>query len=173
MPPVTPSQTIGPFFGFALPSTIGPMVVPAEQAGSFWIRGRVVDGAGDPVSDALIETWQADASGTYRSNGGFGRAATDASGRWAIWTDRPGRVPDASGLQASHIAVSLFARGLLRRLVTRIYFGDDAAANADDPVLSLVEPERRATLIAAPSARGYTFEIRLQGPGETVFFESW
>lgn len=167
----TPSQTIGPFFGFALPRTAGPFVAAEGEPGSFWIRGRVLDGDGQPVTDALVETWQADASGRYRSGLGFGRTGTDASGIWAVHTSKPGRVPAEAGLQAPHVAVSVHARGLLRRLVSRIYFADELAPNAADPVLAAVDPARRATLLAAPTDDGYAWDICLQGRDETVFFE--
>lgn len=167
----TPQQTIGPFFGFALPRTVGPFVVAEGEPGSFWIRGRVLDGDGQPVTDALIETWQADAAGEYRPGLGFGRCGTDATGAWAVHTTRPGRVPGERGPQAPHVAVSVHARGLLRRLVTRIYFADEPAANAEDLVLANVDPARRATLLARPTEDGFALDIRLQGRDETVFFE--
>ena len=177
----TPSQTIGPFFAIAMPRSGEELVVPAGHPDGFWLRGRVTDGAGDPVPDAMIETWQAGPDGRFadddRGDGGsfqgFGRAPSDADGRYAIFTLKPGRVHDAKGaLQAPHIDVALFARGLLRQLVTRVYFADEAEANAADPVLALVDdPIARATLVADRSEDGYVFDIRLQGEGETAFFE--
>jgi protocatechuate 3,4-dioxygenase alpha subunit len=175
--PRTPSQTIGPFFGIAMPRADDEYVVPAEQADGLWLRGRVTDGAGDPVTDAMVETWQVGSDGQTVGAGstfrGLGRAATDADGRFAIFTVKPGRVPDAQGaLQAPHIDVAVFARGLLRHLVTRAYFEDEAEANAGDPGLAMVaDPAARATLIAKRSEDGYVFDIRLQGEGETAFFE--
>jgi protocatechuate 3,4-dioxygenase, alpha subunit len=157
MIPCTPSQTVGPFFLDALSWPDGPQAVASSTPGSFWLRGHVLDGAGSPVPDALVETWQARPAL-------FGRCPTDDEGRWAIRTVRPGRVDDS---QAPHIDVSVFARGLLNRVVTRVYFPDEA----DDPVLSSVPVQRRSTLIAVPSDDGYTFDIRLQGSGETVFFD--
>lgn len=178
----TPSQTIGPFFGFALPSETGPLVVDAAAPGALWLRGRVLDGAGEPVPDGLVETWQADTSGRYadaqvrdqagRSFRGFGRCATDAAGRYAIRTVKPGALRATNGtLQAPHIEVLFFARGLLKRLMTRIYFADELTANARDPLLSVLDPPARATLLAAPSEDGYRFDIMLQGDHETAFFD--
>ena len=154
----TPSQTVGPFFAIGLPWEDGPDVVPNNTPGSFWIRGAVFDGNGAPVPDALVETWQADPA--FR---GFARCLTDAEGRWEILTLKPGRVEG----QAPHVAVSIFARGLLRHLVTRVYFPGEAETNAADPVLSGLGERARASLIAAPDGR---FDIHLQGPHETTFF---
>jgi protocatechuate 3,4-dioxygenase alpha subunit len=180
-PATTPSQTVGPFFAVALPWSDGPHVVPDGTAGAIRIGGRVLDGAGAPVPDALIETWQADPEGRFdhpedprgRFPGfrGFGRCPTDDAGRWAVVTLKPGPVPAPDGgEQAPHIAVSILARGLLNRVVTRIYFGDEAEANAADPVLAALADADRATLIAAPVDGGYAIDFRLQGDGETVFF---
>lgn len=163
---LTPSQTVGPFFGFALPWPAGPHAVAADAAGAIRIRGRVLDGAGAGVPDALVETWQTDPP-TTDTFGGFTRTPTDEEGRYELVTLKPGSV----GGQAPHIDVSVFARGLLDRVVTRIYFADEAQANATDPVLASVVDERaRATLIADGDADGYVFDIRLQGEHETVFF---
>jgi protocatechuate 3,4-dioxygenase alpha subunit len=165
---LTPSQTVGPFFAIGLPFEAGPLAVPADDPDGIWIRGTVYDGAGDPVADALIETWQASptADAGFR---GFTRCGTDADGRYAIRTRKPAVVPGPSGAdQAPHLAMSVFARGLLDRVVTRVYFADEA--NATDPVLSLVDPDRRTTLIAGLHGNGYGFDIHLQGEGETVFF---
>jgi protocatechuate 3,4-dioxygenase, alpha subunit len=176
----TPSQTIGPFFAVAVPRPEERLVVPPGTAGAFWIRGRVTDGAGDPATDALIETWQADAEGGFarprEGDPGFrglGRSATDAQGEYEIHTVKPGRVAGPRGEpQAPHIDVSIFARGLLTRLVTRIYFQDEAEANAIDSALAAIsDAEARATLIASSTADGYRFDIRLQGDGETCFFD--
>jgi protocatechuate 3,4-dioxygenase, alpha subunit len=162
---VTPSQTVGPYFSIGLPWEDGPEVVPD---GDIWIRGVVLDGEREPIPDALIETWQADAHGRYEVEGfrGFGRCPTNAQGEWAIRTIKPGRVGD----QAPHIAVSVFARGLLNRVVTRVYFPDEERANAEDPVLKMLDERERATLIAVREDDGYRFDVRLQGPDETVFF---
>ena len=182
--PRTPSQTVGPYFGMALPWPDGPFVVAEGTPGAIWIRGVVLDGAGEPVPDALIETWQADPAGRFPTDAnagsaasvgfrGFGRSPTDERGCYAILTVKPGALDGAAGEpgQAPHIDVSVFARGLLTRLITRIYF-PDAAANGRDPVLTaLPDPASRATLIAEPAADGYRFNIRLQGERETVFFD--
>jgi protocatechuate 3,4-dioxygenase, alpha subunit len=158
-------------------------VVPTGTQGAIWIRGVVTDGAGSQVPDALIETWQADPDGHFdhpadRENGstvfrGFGRCPTDERGAFEILTLKPGVVLDAEGRpQAPHIDVSVFGRGLLKRLVTRLYFGDEDDANAVDPLLISIDDEPvRSTLIATPSADGYRFDIRLQGDRETAFFD--
>ena len=144
-----------------------------------WLRGRVLDGNGEPVTDALVETWQADADGRFDhpddprgrvAGRGFGRSET-VGGEYAVRTVKPGRVPDGEGgLQAPHVDVSVFARGLLDRLVTRLYFADETAANAEDPVLQSVPEHRRASLLAQPGDDGYRLDIVLQGEAETVFF---
>ncbi len=168
----TPSQTIGPYLGIGLPWPDGPDVVPAGTPGAVWIRGTVYDGAGAVVPDALVETWQADPGGRFGGPfRGFGRCATDDDGRYAIRTRRPGPVPAPDGgPQAPHIDVSVFARGLLNRVVTRIYFAGDPA-NDTDPVLRSVPLGRRATLLATPEGGDHRFDIHLQGLDETVFFD--
>jgi protocatechuate 3,4-dioxygenase, alpha subunit len=179
---ITPSQTVGPYLHIGLPWPDGPYVVPEGASGAVWIRGRVFDGDGEPVVDGLVETWQADPDGRFdhpadprgRVAGfrGFGRVPTDAQdGSYAILTKKPGPVPAGDGLQAPHIDVSVFARGLLNRVVTRIYFPDEAEANAADPVLNLVPEELRPTLVAEATEDGFRFNIRLQGEGETCFFD--
>jgi protocatechuate 3,4-dioxygenase, alpha subunit len=165
---LTPSQTVGPFFAIGLPFAAGPCAVPADADG-IWVRGTVYDGAGDPVPDALIETWQTSppADADFR---GFTRCGTDGDGRYAIRTRKPGPVPGPDGRpQAPHLAMSVFARGLLDRVVTRVYFADEPA-NDKDPILSTVDSDRRPTLVAAAHDDGYRLDIRLQGEGETVFF---
>lgn len=188
--PVTPSQTVGPFLAIGLPWPDGPFVVDAETPGAITISGQVVDGAGNPVADALVETWQAAPDGSFahpddpRGGGdpdfrAFGRCPTDAAGEYRIVTLRPGALPapgPGGGTEAPHLNVSVFARGLLDRVVTRIYFPDQAAANAADPVLSAItDPDRRATLVAGAAAgagpAAFRFDIRLQGGRETVFFD--
>ena len=184
------SQTIGPFFHdglmradaqrtqLALPATIGERIR---------ITGHVYDGDGLAVTDAMLEIWQANHYGRYNhpadrrdlpldpSFPGFGRAATDAAGYYCFETIKPGRVPfDDQRLQAPHICVAVFARGLLNHAFTRLYFADEPS-NADDPVLQLVPTERRATLLARRAAAengvaAYDFKIVLQGAGEMVFF---
>jgi protocatechuate 3,4-dioxygenase alpha subunit len=167
MPPLTPSQTVGPFFSHALPWEDGPHAAPADAPGTFWLRGRVLDGAGEPVPDALVESWQTSPPGIR----GFARCPTDQAGRWAIRTVKSGPVPGPRGRpQAPHLDLSVFARGLLDRVVTRVYFADEPVANAADPVLAVVAPERRDSLLARPAADGYALDIRLQGDHETVFF---
>jgi protocatechuate 3,4-dioxygenase, alpha subunit len=167
-PQTTPSQTVGPYFSIGLPWDDGPDVVPAGTEGEIWLRGTVFDGERAPIPDAMIETWQADPEGRYETPGfrGFGRCPTDADGTWAIRTVKPG----AAGGQAPHIAVSVFARGLLHRVVTRIYFADEEAANAADPVLTGLDEAARATLIAPREGDGYRFDVRIQGDDETAFF---
>jgi protocatechuate 3,4-dioxygenase alpha subunit len=181
---LTPSQTVGPYFSIGLPYDGGPHVVPEGTPGAIRIRGTVYDGAGIAVPDHLIETWQADPDGHFadaRDVGGpsalegftgFARVGVEVGdGSFEILTVKPGRVEDLAGrLQAPHIDVSLFARGTLNRFVTRIYFADEAAANAEDPVLDRVPVARRSTLLARPDGDGYVYDIHIQGEGETVFF---
>ena len=189
--PITPSQTVGPFLAIVLPWPDGPFVVPEGTPGAITITGRVFDGAGEAVTDALVETWQADpdsrfdhpddprgaarpAAAGFR---GFGRCPTDASGQYRIVTLRPGPLPcPAGGTEAPHLDVSVFSRGLLDRVVTRIYFPDEAEANAADPVLSAIgDKSRRGTLVASAVHGGqpghFRFDIRLRGDRETVFFD--
>lgn len=173
----TPSQTAGPFLSIGLRWEDGPHVVPPGTEGALWLRGRVLDGSGEVVRDALVETWQADSSGAFAGRQpldgfrGFGRSET-VDGEYAVLTVKPGRVADAAGrLQAPHVAVSVFARGLLDRVVTRVYFADEESANADDAVLtSLPDDAARATLLARPSDDGYRLDLVLQGSDETVYF---
>ena len=169
----TPSQTVGPFFAIELPYAEGPYVVPDGTGGAIWLRGRVFDGAGDPIPDALVETWQAAPDGSFdREFRGFGRSGTDEEGGWAILTLKPGAVPAPDGgAQAPHVALTIFARGLLQHVFTRLYFDDEADANAADAVLSsLPDDAARSTLIAGRVDGGYRLDIHLQGPDETVFF---
>ena len=172
----TPGQTIGPFFGYALPFERGNELVPPGAPGAIRLHGVVTDGAGAPVPDALVESWQADPAGEFGGGGfrGFGRSGTDEEGRWAILTLKPGPVPGPAGHdetpQAPHVDVAVFARGLLHRVVTRLYFADEGQANAADPVLAGLDAEARATLVAARTDDGYELDIHLQGPHETTFF---
>ena len=185
MPALTPSQTIGPFLHIQVPYEGEERMVPENDPEAIHIRGSVYDGEGEIVDDALVEIWQANRAGRYahpedrrdevpieEGFTGFGRCATDAEGRFEFISVKPARVPGPGGrMQAPHIDVSVFARGLLKRLVTRIYFPDEAEANADDPVLSSIEDaEERETLVAIPEEGGLRFDIRLQGDGETAFF---
>jgi protocatechuate 3,4-dioxygenase, alpha subunit len=183
-PQPTPSQTVGPFFGYALPVPRGGDVAPAGAPGALVLHGRVLDGAGRPVPDALVETWQSapdgstpDAAGSMRRDQvadgflgrddtaftGFARVATDADGHWAVRTLRPGRHP--------YVALCVTARGLLHHLYTRAYL--DPAA--DDALLASLPPHRAATLRAVPEADGrLRFDVRLQGDAtheETVFLD--
>jgi protocatechuate 3,4-dioxygenase alpha subunit len=177
MTAVTPSQTAGPFLSLGLRWPDGPYVVPPGTTGSFWLRGRVLDACGDAVPDALVETWQADPAGRFtgahETGGfrGFGRSET-VHGEYAVLTVKPAPLRDDLGRRhAPHVALSVFARGLLDRVVTRLYFADEGAANADDPVLtSLPDDAARQTLLAVPSADGYRLDLVLQGSDETVFF---
>jgi protocatechuate 3,4-dioxygenase alpha subunit len=180
----TPSQTVGPFLAIGLSWEDGSYVVAPDTDGAIWLRGTVTDGNGDVVPDALIETWQADPDGRFDHPDdprgavarpgfrGFGRSETVDGGEYAICTLKPGRLPDGEGgLQAPHVDVSVFARGLLDRVVTRIYFADEVEANAEDAVLrSLPDDAARQTLLATPTDDGYRLDIRLQGERETVFF---
>jgi protocatechuate 3,4-dioxygenase alpha subunit len=185
----TPSQTVGPFFHLGLDRPEWADLAPEGAKGErIVVEGRITDGDGAPVADAFLELWQANAAGRYTHPDddrgeipldprfrGFGRACTDADGRFRFTTIRPGPVPGrGNALQAPHIEVALFARGLLKQLYTRIYFADEPANDAD-PVLSAIEdPAVRRTVIARPSGGSppaYRFDIRLQGDGETAFFE--
>ena len=182
-----PSQTVGPFFhlGLTTNAAVGCLAAQEAKGERIRLRFRLLDGAGAPVPDGVIELWQADASGKYdhpadrqermpdRAFCGFGRLATDAEGACTFETVRPGRVPNGSGgWQAPHINVSVFARGLLARLCTRVYVDADTAL-PEDAVLALVPAERRQTLLAQRGATpgNWTFDIHLQGPQETVFFD--
>ena len=174
---LTPSQTVGPFLSLGLTWPAGHLVVPEGTPGAVVITGVVTDGAGEIVTDAIVEIWQADAEGRFdhpddprgaSGSGfvGFGRCATDEHGRFRFVTVKPGALGDG---QAPHADVSVFARGLLDRVVTRIYFPDEEQANAADPLLASLPPERAATLVARAEEGGLRFDIRLRGDGETVF----
>jgi len=137
------------------------------------LTGRITDGDGAPCSDAMVEIWQADPEGRYDSDfHGFGRCATDENGVFRFTTLKPGPVRGrGNAIQAPHVVISIFARGLLKQLVTRLYFAGEAL-NENDPLLSALDPARRGTLIAQPNERGeWTLDIRLQGEGETVFLD--
>jgi protocatechuate 3,4-dioxygenase, alpha subunit len=181
----TPSQTVGPFFHFGLPyQGDNKLVADGALGQQIVVEGKVIDGGGEPVPDVMIEIWQANAAGKYDhpedtqakpldpSFHGFGRCATDKEGIYRFHTIKPGSVPGpGNSLQAPHLVVFVFGRGMLKQLLTRIYF-EDEAHNADDPVLGLVPEARRATLIARKTnSAAYTKDIVLQGAGETVFFE--
>jgi protocatechuate 3,4-dioxygenase alpha subunit len=188
--PQTPSQTVGPFFHFALTETPRDHLDPDGHAGeAIVVVGTIRDGAGDPVDDAMVEVWQADGGGRYRhpadgrvgdvpgSFMGFGRVATTKdSGDYRFVTVMPGTVPGPDGsVQAPHLNVQVFARGLLNHLHTRVYFAG-VRANEADPVLATVPPDRRTTLLARPEGYEdgrprYRFDLVLQGEHETVFFD--
>jgi protocatechuate 3,4-dioxygenase alpha subunit len=180
----TPSQTVGPFFGFALPFEGSPLLVAEGAPGAVRIVGTVFDGNGEPVPDAMLEIWQANAEGRYahpedtRSElpltegfTGFGRGFTDSEGGYWFWTVKPGRVPaPGASLQAPHLSVSIFTRGLLKRVATRMYFPDEAS-NDEDPVLAAVtDPELRSTLVARAEEGALRFDVHLQGDRQTAFF---
>ncbi len=175
----TPSQTVGPFFHIGLDRiAVNDLTASLATAERIHISGQVLDGDGKPVIDALIEVWQADAHGAYASPQspfkGYGRIATDAHGAFSFTTIKPGRVAGSRAtLQAPHIAVNIFMRGLLKHLVTRIYFPGEPS-NAEDAILQSVATARRDTLIARATAGKrdtLTWNIMLQGEHETVFFD--
>ncbi|HEX2377253.1 MAG TPA: hypothetical protein VHI30_06815 [Gaiellales bacterium] len=159
MPEPTPAQTVGPFFSIGLCTRPQHELVPEGTAGSLAIGGAVTDGDGRPVPDALVEAWD-------RGGRRFGRCGTDAAGAYRLVAARPAPCEG----QAPHLAVLVFARGLLKPLLTRVYLPDEEDANAADPLLSALEPGERETLVARPEAGGLRFDIRLQGDGQTTFF---
>jgi len=183
---LTPSQTSGPYLELGLlDGPIPSRLVDDSDPRAIRIEGVLLDGAGDPVPDGLIEIWQANAAGRYAHPAddrddvpletgfsGFGRSGTMDGGRFEFVTVKPGRVPWVDGrLQAPHLLVGVFARGLLKRVATRMYFPDEDAANAEDPVLLGLEPNAQATLVArAEAGGGLRFDIVLQGAGQTTFF---
>ncbi len=182
---LTPSQTVGPYLSIGLfRELVTPQVVDPADPRAFRLRGTLFDGAGEPVPDGMIEIWQANSAGRYahpaddRSEPpledgflGFGRATTASQGRFELVTIKPGQVPwPEGGMQAPHIEIAVFARGLLKHAITRLYFPDEEAANAADPVLSRLDESARATLVATAEDDGLRFDIRLQGLGHTTFF---
>ena len=181
----TPSQTVGPYLRIGFTAlALDTIAAPREPGEHLTIEGRVVDGDRKPVTDAVIEIWQAGADGRYPSAAdamaatgrfrGFGRIMTDAEGAFRLTTIKPGAVPGPNGtMQAPHLVVTIFMRGLLKQLLTRLYFPDDPA-NAADPILRIVPTERRATMIAtrSPQAdKALRWDVVLQGEQETVFFD--
>jgi protocatechuate 3,4-dioxygenase alpha subunit len=181
---LTPSQTVGPYLSIGLiGGPITSQLVDEADPRAIHLTGVVLDGAGDPVPDGIVEIWQANTAGRYAHPAddregsplehgftGFGRSATAAAGRFDFVTVKPGRVPWVDGrLQAPHLVVGIFARGLLKRVATRMYFPDESEANAEDPVLLGLEPRERATLIARED-NGLRFDIVLQGADQTTFF---
>jgi protocatechuate 3,4-dioxygenase alpha subunit len=176
----SPSQTVGPFFHIGFDRLyVNDLTAKGVSGERVIISGKIIDGDGKPITDAVIEIWQADAQGQYSNSAdakfkGYGRIPTDEHGRYNFVTLKPGRVAGTEGeLQAPHIAVSIFMRGLLKRLVTRIYFPDEASNN-EDTILKLTPSERRATLMAnklASDATKLEWNIVVQGKQETVFFD--
>jgi protocatechuate 3,4-dioxygenase alpha subunit len=167
--PYTPSQTPGPYFHVGM---LDVFFRSSDQPGSAAVHltGQVVDGDGAPVTDALLEIWQLASARAGEAT--IVRAVTDAGGEYELWTAKPhGGSGAGAAVDAPHLDVVLVAGGVQRHLVTRMYFPDEAAANAQDPVLSRVDPARRATLVAISRGAELRFDIRLQGPGETVFFD--
>lgn len=180
----TPSQTVGPFFHCALPYEAGTQVAGSRRPGSVRLGGRVLDGAGTPIPDSMVEIWQADESGAFVATPdiyevpepdgfrGFGRCATGTDGEYEFHTVKPAAVPTVDGRdQAPHITMAVFARGMLRQVVTRVYFDDESGANAADPLLSGLDPRRRPTMVATRTGQGFRLDIRLQGDDETVFLD--
>ena len=183
----TPSQTVGPFFhiGLTFEGAPGAELVPPDDPDAVRLTGTIFDGTGESVEDALVEIWQANRGGRYahpedaRENVpledgfvGFGRCGTDAQGRYEFVTVKPGAVPGPGGRpQAPHIELSVFARGLLKRLATRVYFPDEAANDADPVLNSISDPAERATLVAQEEDGGLRFDIYLQGDRQTAFFD--
>src|SRR5262249_6718437 len=190
---ITPSQTVGPFFKYGLTPNgeyewndafTSNLLTPDVSGERIRVEGRVFDGDGAPVPDCMLELWQADSTGRFADRQdkhappnnafpGCGRCGTDANGAFSFDTIKPGSVPDPDGKpQAPHLLLAVFARGMLRHLYTRIYFGDEQG-NASDAVLAQVPADRRATITAQRKAGAavYTLDLRLQGRAETVFFE--
>ena len=182
---LTPSQTVGPYLSIGLfDEVITSGVVDASDPRAVVVSGVLLDGAGEPVPDGMVEIWQANPAGRYAHPAdtrdeipleqgflGFARSGTVDEGRFELVVVKPGRVPwPEGGLQAPHLEVGIFARGLLKRIVTRMYFPDESEANASDPVLSRLNERQRATLVARAEDGGLRFDIVLQGPDQTTFF---
>jgi protocatechuate 3,4-dioxygenase, alpha subunit len=183
--PLTPSQTAGPYLSIGLlRELITPELVDPADPRAVRIRGRLLDGADVGVPDGMVEIWQANAAGRYRHPGddrpgvaleegflGFGRSGTENEGTFEFFTVKPGRVPwPGGGEQAPHVLVAVFARGLLKQVVTRMYFPDEEEANSNDPVLAGLDEAARSSLVATADGSGLQFDIRLQGPRQTTFF---
>ncbi len=171
---LTPSQTVGPYVSIGLLRELVPTALASrDDPAAVRIHGRLFDGAGEGVPDGMVEIWQADRDGRYGTGGflGFGRGGTEDAGGFEFVTVKPGRVSwPEGGLQAPHLAVGVFARGLLKRVVTRLYFPDERAANDEDPVLSALSPAQREALVAVPDGDDLRFDIHLQGASQTTFF---
>ena len=185
--PLTPSQTVGPFFSIGLDRLSTTDLAGADLPGErITISGRILDGDNQPVPDALLEIWQADACGNFHhpenpyqhtqiaNFPGFGRIPTNALGEFRFTTIKPGQVPGPNNeAQAPHLSITIFMRGLLKHLTTRLYFSNESTNDADF-ALNLIEPSRRATLVARPSPENpsaFLWDVHLQGPHETVFFD--
>jgi protocatechuate 3,4-dioxygenase alpha subunit len=164
--PLTPSQTVGPYFAIGLARRTENELVPRGSEGSIVLEGHVLDADGTPVPDAMVEIWQADATGAYDGGFGWGRSGTDPEGFYSFVTVKPGSVDG----QAPHLSMLVFMRGLLKPVLTRVYFSDEAEANAADPVLVGVPEEARTLLVATGDAGVYQFDVRMQGENETPFF---
>jgi protocatechuate 3,4-dioxygenase alpha subunit len=183
--PLTPSQTVGPYFGLALTPEGSSQLVAEDHPAAIVISGTLSDGAGQPVPEGMLEIWQANREGRYLhpedtrdelalEDGfrGFGRCHTDDDGRYEFLTIKPGPVPaPGGGMQAPHINVAIFGTGLLKPVRTRIYFSDEQEANAVDPVLSSVDERDRSLLVARLEGRRAVLDIKLQGDSETPFFD--
>jgi protocatechuate 3,4-dioxygenase alpha subunit len=175
---LTPSQTAGPYLSIGLlRDLVTSQLVEPSDPRAIRISGLLLDGEGEPVPDGMIEVWQADSDGRYPARAdaggfpGFGRSGTVPDGRFELVTVKPGSVPwPDGGMQAPHLEIGVFARGLLKRLATRMYFPDEVEANASDPVLSRLDERQRETLIARVDGDGLRFDIVLQGSGQTTFF---
>jgi protocatechuate 3,4-dioxygenase, alpha subunit len=166
--PLTPSQTVGPYFAIGLSRRVENEIVPKATDGAFVLEGRILDGDGEPVPDAMVEIWQADPSGTYRGDFGWARCGTDADGRYSFVTVRPGPVEG----QAPHLVMLVFMRGLLKPVLTRVYFSDQPEANERDPVLAGMPEDARTLLVAAAEAgegEAVRFDVRMQGERQTPF----
>jgi protocatechuate 3,4-dioxygenase alpha subunit len=165
----TPSQTVGPYFSLGLLLRDANQVVAPPAPGAIRLTGCVRDGEEEPVPDAMVEVWQADEEGQYRPEFGWARSGCDGKGRYSLVVVKPGRVSDADGgLQAPHLTMLVFARGLLKPVLTRMYFPDETAANEEDYVLTSLADA--SSLVARPADDGLEFDIHLQGEDETVFF---
>jgi protocatechuate 3,4-dioxygenase alpha subunit len=199
MSELTPSQTVGPFYAYGLTpkgrakwdpdgtyswkETVGDNLITPDVVGErIRIEGAIYDGDGKPINDAMLEIWQADGQGRYSNEPGsrrlpntsfkgHGRSACDKDGVFSFDTVKPGPVPGPDGtMQAPHIVVAIFGRGMLRQVYTRLYF-EGEAANAGDPILALVPSDRRHTLMARKQGNVWRWDVHMQGPDETVFFD--
>jgi protocatechuate 3,4-dioxygenase alpha subunit len=164
--PLTPSQTVGPYFAIGLSRRTENELVPNGSDGAITLEGHVLDADGARVPDAMVEIWQADRSGTYAGGFGWGRSGTDAQGFYSFLTVKPGSVDG----QAPHFSMLVFMRGLLKPVLTRVYFSDEAEANAADPLLTGMDEDARSLLVAVGDGDVFHFDVRMQGENETPFF---